>query len=152
MDETCSYAAPEGIYEKISYGVALPYSSESLVANDCVSCAEPTNYDEQNNNDQQDEDAIADVCQRLYVDAGKCESGLDIQYKNTLACDFIETLPQDATRRHVSFSNVNVSAVPAKVLAGVFAGTTVILGAVAFALHKKVQRKNVSLATEGEMA
>ncbi|KAL3798253.1 hypothetical protein HJC23_000167 [Cyclotella cryptica] len=139
MEETCSYAAPSGIYEKLFYGNKLPYSSDSLVTNSCVDCKEPDNYDNKNNNDQQDADKVLDVCQRLYEDAGKCESSLSssIPYPNTYACDFIKTLPK-VSRWSISKS----AAVPAKALAGVFAITTVALGALTVFLHRKVAAKS----------
>lgn len=120
------------------YGNKLPYSSDSLVTNSCVDCKEPDNYDNKNNNDQQDADNILDVCQRLYEDAGKCESSLSssIPYPNTYACDFIKTLPKVST-----WSISKSAAVPAKALAGVFAVTTVALGALTVFLHKKVAAK-----------
>ena len=43
MDETCSYKAPEGTYEKFNYGRMLPYSSNSIVGQDCISCLEVDN-------------------------------------------------------------------------------------------------------------
>ena len=38
MDKTCSYSAPDGVYEKFHYGKKLPYSSSSIVEHDCISC------------------------------------------------------------------------------------------------------------------
>ena len=35
MDKTCSYSAPDGVYEKFHYGKKLPYSSSSIVEHDC---------------------------------------------------------------------------------------------------------------------
>ena len=148
MDETCSFAAPDGIYEKLNYGQKLPYSGESLVQNNCVSCAEPQDYNQQNNKDQNDADAITDVCQRLYEPAGKCEAGMSISYPNTMACDFIKTLPK------ISHWNIQpAKAISAKVLAGVFASTTALAAGLAVYLHNKIQQRNASnLSTYGEMA
>ena len=142
MEETCSFTAPEGIYEKLNYGQKLPYSSESLVENTCLSCKEPTDSDEQNDYDQEDADAVTDVCERLYGDAGKCESGLsNVAYPNNYACDFIKTLPK------ASYWNIQPKAVPAKVLAGVFAATTVMTAGLAIHLHRKIQmRRNADLS------
>ncbi|KAL7475538.1 hypothetical protein ACHAW6_001449 [Cyclotella cf. meneghiniana] len=157
MDETCSYEAPQGIYSKLNYGQSLPYSSESLIGSSCVSCMEPQNYDNNNNGDQQDEDKVLEVCERLYEQSGKCETNLAAlnsangQYPNTYGCDFIKGLKASGKTR-ISFQQVSKSVTP-KALAGVFAATTVIFGATAYYLGKKLQRSNVNLVSEnGTMA
>jgi hypothetical protein len=121
------------------YGNSLPYSKDSLVTNSCVACKEPDNYNNRNNNDQQDADNVLEVCQRLYEDAGKCESSLSgtIPYPNTYGCDFIKTLP-----RVSSWSISKSSSVSAKAFASIFAITTVALGALTVFLHKKVAAKD----------
>ncbi|KAL3765449.1 hypothetical protein ACHAWO_011531 [Cyclotella atomus] len=156
MDETCSYDAPKGIYSKLT-GQSLPYSSESLIDSTCVSCAEPTNYDDNNNGDQQDEDKVLEVCERLYEQSGKCEANLAAvkntygMYPNTYGCEFIKGLTVSGKSR-ISFNQVQAAVTP-KALAGVFAATTVIFGATAFYLGKKLQRSNVNLVSEnGAMA
>jgi hypothetical protein len=157
MEETCSFDAPQGIYAKIT-GQSLPYSSESLISNQCVSCKEPTNYDNNNNGDQQDEDQVLEVCERLYEQSGKCETNLaavnnanGYMYPNTYGCDFIKGLTVSGKTR-ISFNQVASSVTP-KALAGVFAATTVFFGATAFYLGKKLQRSNVNLVSEnGAMA
>ena len=152
MDETCSYDAPKGIYSKIT-GQDLPYSSESLIESTCVSCKEPQEYDENNQGDQQDADEVLEVCERLYEQSGKCEANLAAVnqaygvYPNTYGCDFIKGLTVSGKSR-ISFNQVKASVTP-KALAGVFAATTVIFGATAFYLGKKLQRSNVNLASEG---
>lgn len=40
LDAGCSVAAESGVYEKISGGYSLPYSAESMIGNDCISCEE----------------------------------------------------------------------------------------------------------------
>lgn len=136
------------------YGNKLPYSSDSLVSNSCVDCKEPDNYDNQNNNDRNDAEKILDVCQRLYEDAGKCESGMSTStnpYPNTYGCDFIKTLPKMSTFK------ISTSAAPAKVFAGIFAVTTVAFGALSVYLHQKVRAKgglgaSLSPDQEGQLA
>lgn len=144
MDETCSWPAPSGTYEKFSYGQALPYSTQSLIEDNCISCMEPKDYNEQNNGDQQDEDEVLEVCERLYEESGKCESGLAdgvTYYPNTYACDFIKSLKAPG-KMNTSKSSVSAS----KVFAGLFAATTVVVGGVAFYLYQKAQRNNVDLS------
>lgn len=149
MDETCSYAAPSGTYEKFSYGAALPYSEESLIEDSCISCKEPQDYDDQNNGDQEDEDEVLEVCERLYEDAGKCESGLAdgvTYYPNTYGCDLISSLKAPGKMNGASKSSPSA----AKVFAGLFAATTIVFGGVAYYLYQKAARANVDLSsTEG---
>lgn len=154
MDEMCSYAAPDGTYEKFSYGQAMPYSTESLIDAECVSCKEPQDADDQNNGDQGDEDEVLEVCERLYEDAGKCESGLTegtTYYPNTYACDFIQTLKAPGKMAGASKGS-SVSA--SKVFAGLFAATTVLFAGVAYFLYQKAKRQNVHLSGQdgGAMA
>merc|ERR1711966_594041 len=98
MDEYCSSSATEGIYEKTHYGKALPYSSESIVSNDCISCMRPAEDDGNNNNNNnnnknynngdynynqnqnqnQEEPEVLEMCESLYEEAGKCESNLNV--------------------------------------------------------------------------
>mmetsp|Transcript_30475 Transcript_30475/g.65832 ORF Transcript_30475/g.65832 Transcript_30475/m.65832 type:complete len:173 (-) Transcript_30475:165-683(-) len=147
MDETCSYPAPEGIFEQFNYGNSLPYSSENLIDDNCVSCKEPADEDENNNGDNDDEDKVLEVCERIYEDAGKCESGLAdgvTYYPNTYACDLISGLkaPGGRTKSHSSVS-------ASQVFVGIFAAATIVFGGVSAYLYQKAQRTNVDLSSSG---
>lgn len=145
MDETCSYPAPDGTYESFSYGQALPYSAESLVASTCVACKEPQDYDDQNDGDQDDEDEVLEVCERLYEDAGKCESSLAdgvTYYPNTYGCTLIQSLKAPG-----KMTSTRSSIAASKVFAGLFAATTVVFAGVAFYLYQKARRQNVHLSS-----
>lgn len=48
LDEGCSVKAEEGAYEAMNYGKSLPYSSESIIKQDCISCLQ---VDEDENDD-----------------------------------------------------------------------------------------------------
>jgi len=170
MDEYCSSSAPEGIYEKTHYGKALPYSSESIVSNDCISCMRPAEDDGNNNNNNnnnnnqnynngdynynqnqnqnQEEPEVLEMCESLYEEAGKCESNLNVYgvYANTMACDFIKGLGK--TSVFSSLGDVLVSATPT-VLAVLFATSTLIFGGVSYHFHKKLQRQSVGLVHSG---
>ena len=159
MDETCSFTAPDGIYEKFNYGKSLPYSSKSIISHDCISCMEPVEEDEDadnnngDNNYQQPE--VNEFCERLYEPAGKCETNIDVygKYPNTMACKFISGLNAwGKTRIAATFNEAKKNATPAT-LAGIFAATTVVFGGVSFYLHKKLQRQSVGLVhDQGAMA
>jgi len=143
-DETCSLPASDGTYEQFNYGHSLPYTSESLVEGGCLSCQEPQDA---NNDDQQDEDEVLEVCERLYEDSGKCEDGLAdgvTYYPNSYACEFISSLHAPGKM------STGKSSVPAaNVFAGLFLVTTTIFGAVAYYFYIKAKRNNVSLSDQG---
>ncbi len=143
LEETCSVAAPNGIYESLFYGDSLPFSKKSMVESGCVSCREPAEVDYNNYWDQQDADEATQVCTNLYEIAGKCEEGLDGYYPNrdVSGCSFIKTLKSSG----LSMPSANV---PAKVFAGIFGVATVALSAVAATLWSRNKRQNVSLAGE----
>ena len=143
MDETCSWPAPSGTYEKFSYGVALPYSTENLIDSEFVSCKEPQDANDNNNGDQEDEDEVLEICERLYEDSAKCEEGLAdgvTYYPNTYGWAFLKSLKAPGK---MNSSKSSVSA--AKVFAGLFAATTVVCAGVAFYLYQKNARSNVKL-------
>lgn len=168
MDETCSFAAPDGVYEKFYYGASLPYSTESIISNDCISCKEPVEVDEDdnqdnNNNNQnnnnynnyQEEAEVREVCQALYEDAGKCETNLSVYgvYPNTMACDFINGLNSWGKTRIASTFNEAKKNVTPTVMASLFAVTTAAFGGVAYFFHKKLERQSVGLVqNQGNLA
>ncbi len=139
-DETCSILAPDGIYEEFSNGESLPYSKESIVTSSCFSCAEPGKNGDKNDYDQQDDNKVANVCERLYEESGKCESGMNINYPSTQACDFIRTLKKSIGANYEY---------PDSVLAGLFFVLTLIFGAVTHYLHRKLRRSSVQLSSQG---
>jgi hypothetical protein len=144
MDETCSYPANQNIVSKFGLTNYIPYTTESLIDSNCISCKEPSNYNNKNYNDQQDADEVTEVCERLYEESGKCETNIQsTYYPVTYACEFIKTLKASGTR----MSNKSM-AIPAKVFATLFAATTVVFGGVAYHLHQKVQRTDVSLTAQ----
>lgn len=145
MEETCSYPAPDGIYEALHYGEHLPYAKKSIVDNKCISCVAPkeANYDNYWEAQQQ-EDAVAEFCYDLYALAGKCEEGLEgyYPYRDVTGCTFIHTLK---SAHGLSLGGTNV---PARVFAGIFAATTALLAAVSVYLFRKDKRRTINLADE----
>ena len=108
-----------------------------------------------NNNQNQEDAAVLEVCERLYEDAGKCETNLNVYgvYPTTLACEFINGLKASGKSRiSAAFSGAKKNITP-QVLAGVFAASTLVFGGVSYYFHKKLQRQNVGLVHgEGNMA
>ena len=151
LDETCSVAAPAGLYEKLSYGSAMPYSTTSLVEHNCMSCVEPADNNNKNQGDEMDADTLLEVCENVYLESGKCETGLAdgvTYYKNEMGCSYIATLHAPNKKKS---SGASVSA--SKVFVGLFAVTTVVFGGVAYHLYQKVRRQKVNLGeADGTMA
>lgn len=86
-------------YKELTRGESLPYSTESLITSECVSCIEQEdpNRDEQDENgDEEDEGPqLSEQCERLYESAGKCESSINVDKSgmtsdpNNAACSYI---------------------------------------------------------------
>jgi len=142
LEETCSIEAGSDAYTayKKGYRQALPYQSESLVnANKCVSCLA------RNDDDDDAGDAeLSQMCEEIYETTAKCETNLNIDYKNELACNFISSLGQKDDNYVYSKS----SAAPA--FAWIFAFSTIGLAAYVYTLHNK---REIQLAdSNGQLA
>jgi len=90
-DEECTVKDTSNAYKKY-YGETLPYSYKSIVGRGCTSCKNPyyeANDDDQNQND---EDEVNEMCMDLYDQAGKCETNLKIDYPTTNACNYIHNV------------------------------------------------------------
>jgi len=70
------------------YGAELPYTTTSMISDDCIDCA----YD--NGNDDAYAVEVSESCQQIYQEAGKCEEGFSdvITYPSTGGCTFINTI------------------------------------------------------------
>lgn len=165
MDETCSYAAPSGTYEKYHYGASLPYAKSSLISHDCISCKDTAEEEENNNAEEGDANnanyqnnanqaTVKEVCQALYEPAGKCETNLKadsttgLYYKNTRACQFIQGLnPWGKTRIAATFVEVT-SSITDEVLVGIFAATTLFFGVTACLVHSSMKKKQAVLVRD----
>ena len=124
-------------------GYDLPYSSESIVANDCISCREPSEYDDDYNQDQQDEDDVVEICEELYQRSAKCERNLEgVDTKYVGGCDYMYNFLPKFERLVAGKSS------SAKTWAWVFAITTVLFAAYAFFLYRKVLRAKVNLGSQ----
>jgi hypothetical protein len=160
-DAGCTSPAPTGTYEAFHYGAALPFESEPIVSlGDCISCTkvnENANQNNNNNNNNNNQNAeVSELCEQSYEMSAKCESGLSSYvgqyfYTDTTGCDYINNiLPrlEKASRKVSSSSSVGGAGASkaATAFAVIFAITSVILGAYAFFLYRKIHRAKVNLA------
>ncbi|GKZ00323.1 hypothetical protein MPSEU_000985200 [Mayamaea pseudoterrestris] len=93
-DDSCSVEAEDVDFYSM-FGYKLPYSgsSDSLIDAKCLSCKETQNQDNQNENDQADADAVSQMCEEVYLGAGKCESSYPsgmVTTPNNNACTYME--------------------------------------------------------------
>lgn len=144
-DRQCSKKTSSSSYQTLT-GYELPYTSTSLVGHDCVSCKEPSEYDDDYNADQYDNDAVTEFCEDLYDRSAKCEKNLkDVDTKTTSGCNYIhKILP-----RLENIAKNKRS--PGTVWAGVFFLTTCIAGTYAFLLFRRLKRnKAIDLSAQGD--
>lgn len=171
QDRQCTNPADSGSYLAL-FGQDLPYQTTSIVKNnECLSCLEPTdNDDDANNNDNADDDAVREICEELYDRSAKCESNLDdgvATTKSTGACEYMHTtLPR--TEKVVNSINTggrrSVTIQASTFFACLFFASTVAAASYAFMLHRKIEdissgevtktsSKEVNLlAADGEVA
>eukprot|EP00543_Licmophora_paradoxa_P005699 CAMPEP_0202448342 /NCGR_PEP_ID=MMETSP1360-20130828/7159_1 /ASSEMBLY_ACC=CAM_ASM_000848 /TAXON_ID=515479 /ORGANISM="Licmophora paradoxa, Strain CCMP2313" /LENGTH=395 /DNA_ID=CAMNT_0049065865 /DNA_START=41 /DNA_END=1228 /DNA_ORIENTATION=+ len=147
-DDTCTTFADEfggtTMYETLSGGTTLPYSSTSLVGMECVSCQEPEDFNN-DGNDAQDEDNVIEMCEQIYQSAGKCESNLGVQYPNEAACSYMEGIK--ITRENGTVEIKQSKSNPtANLFIGLFTVGFILMSAYVYYLQRKLQRASVSLA------
>ncbi|KAL9183992.1 hypothetical protein ACHAXT_002078 [Thalassiosira profunda] len=150
-EETCSQFADEyggrETFASLSYGKELPYSQSTMVGTECMSCKEPADADQNNQNDQQDADEVKESCEQLYEMSGKCEAGLSgtVQYPNTYACNFMDGIK--IVRKNGSIvrgaGSVNTTAA---IFIGLFACSFVLLGGYVYYLKTKLDRAKINLS------
>mmetsp|Transcript_9948 Transcript_9948/g.21688 ORF Transcript_9948/g.21688 Transcript_9948/m.21688 type:complete len:409 (+) Transcript_9948:80-1306(+) len=165
-DDECTVPASKGYeaYKSMNYGQSLPYASESIMpTNACVDCVDKEamyennqngNYNNYNGN-QWNNMEPREFCQQAYEGAAKCEvSGGSWYYPTTTGCDFINKyLPILSSTTPFSISSGGSSS-SAVVFAWIFAITTILFGAYAYFLYRKIKRGASGLASQegGAMA
>lgn len=165
-DEGCSSRASSEIYSNANYGNELPYSSEAIVDSDCISCKQVDEDNDNNNNNNQNQNnnyyyqeelEVNELCGDIYEQAAKCEKNLEINYKDTSSCEYIENiLPslESAVRsKYVPSSRSSGGNGAATAFAWIFAITSTMFGAYAYFLYGKLTRRSVDLnSSDGALA
>lgn len=151
-EETCSQFADDysgkNTYMSLM-GSSMPYSETTMIGTECMSCKEPQDADQNNDNDNQDADEVKEGCEQLYEASGKCESGLSgvAQYPNTAACNFMEGI-KIVRKNGVVVSGPGTVNTTASIFIGVFAASFILLGGYAYYLKTKLDRAKVNLVSE----
>ena len=147
-DDTCTNFADStngrDTYKSLTSS-ELPYSTTSLISNDCVSCIEVEDLnrreeekqDDAYGDDAEDADEVSEQCERLYESSGKCEGSLAAMNgatPNNNACSYIGgiqyTNAQGVVRKRTTAHD------RANIFIGVFAAAFVAMGAVVYSLKK----------------
>jgi hypothetical protein len=129
-DESCFYD---------TYSFNLPYSSQSIIQDDCLSCS--VSSDSGSDSESR--------CTTIYHSSGKCESKLPIDYPNNSACTFIEDLK---ISKYGSIMGMTMKNKGASVAIGLLTFTTILLGFYANFVWKKFQRAKLHLSNENYVA
>ena len=153
-DSSCTKAAPSGTYEKYNYNYALPYSKTSIVDNDCLSCKEADDNDNENDGNNNggnyyETPEPAEFCTEFYEESAKCETNLKYKsaaYRDTGSCQYINKIIPSLERVYHSKSGGAGGA--ATGLAVFFGLTTVSATAAAYYFFKKVERTTVDLSAQ----
>jgi len=150
-DDTCSEFADSykgSSTYKTLLGQSLPYSKESIITEDCLSCKEPQEYN-LNGNDGQDSDRVSEMCEQIYYTAGKCESAMKstgyLYQINENACTYIsgiKVVRKDGIITQAG-SNMNKTA---SIFIGIFVVAFVLLAAYVYFLKTKLDRVAINLA------
>lgn len=164
-DMSCSVATDNSVYAKYTYDAygnpaSLPYSSKSIVDNECISCKEvdenannyynenANNYYNQNNNYYQAEDPI-EMCMQVYMQSAKCENKMKSKtYPDTGSCTYINNILPALEKVHQSGGS-SASAKVSTAFAWIFLITTICAGAGMYHFYVIAKRKNTALSQSG---
>lgn len=134
-DDTCTTVSETSYYSLA--GTELPYSSESLISGNCISCFQQDDADQDGDDAQEQEVRVKEICEEIYQGAGKCETYMGIQYPTESACNYIEGIK--ITRDDgIVLTESTRSSKGASVAIGLFATTAILLGAYVYYLRTKL--------------
>lgn len=133
LDDTCTVFADEGLdaFKSMHNGIALPYSSQSLVSLQCMSCG---GYG-----------TVNEMCSGIYKVAGKCETKMSVYYPNESACSYIsgiKIIREDGVIR----TSATRKSKAASICIGVFLTVAVLLAGYVYYLRTKLGRAKINLA------
>ena len=145
-----SCATDNSVYSKYTYDMygnpaSLPYSSKSIVDNECISCKEVDEnaYYQQNNNYYQAEDPI-EMCMQLYMQSAKYESKVKKSYPDTWSCTYINNI-LPALERVNQTGGSSAYSTTATAFTWIFFLTTICAGAGMYHWYVIAKRKTVAV-------
>mmetsp|Transcript_27425 Transcript_27425/g.79033 ORF Transcript_27425/g.79033 Transcript_27425/m.79033 type:complete len:394 (+) Transcript_27425:59-1240(+) len=144
-DDTCTTFSSSNSFYALS-GYELPYSDQNLVNTACMSCQE--NADDDNDNDADD---VAEMCETMYQMSGKCETNMNLggyATANEAACTYIEGVKIIREGGVIRTSTTKKSK-GAAIVIGLFTTTAVLLGAYVYYLRTKLGRAKINLSAGG---
>merc|ERR1712008_113727 len=142
-DDTCTEYADDtsGSYTyKQMAGESLPFASSSMIGDECVSCLQ-----QQDGDDDAAEDEASETCQVMYQASGKCETGMSVDYPNENACSFLEGVEIILESGVVNTSEAQANPA-ASAFIGVFAVSTCLLAFYVYYLQDKLNKNKTNLA------
>lgn len=146
-DDQCTEFADKTFYEITGY--SIPYLTESIASDECLSCMEPKDeeqqYNQENGNDAQDADEVREQCEQLYMDAGKCEHEISGPYeKNTNGCNYMDGIKIVRSDGMLDVSDARPSAVATAFIV-IFAMSFAAMGFYVWYLRTRLGVKQNSL-------
>jgi hypothetical protein len=129
-------------------GSSLPYSEQSLISMDCISCKEPEDFNN-DGDDAEDDDEVIEMCEEIYEGSGKCEQGLEatgyLSSANNNACNYIAGIK--VVRKDGIITQVGSKAnKTASIFIGIFAVAFVLLASYVYYLKTKLDRASINLS------
>jgi len=143
-DEACTTLDTSNAYYQVM-GQSLPYSSKSIVGSGCVSCTNPFYVEGDDDNDD-NQDNINEMCMEVYDLAGKCETDLSINYPTTDACVYINNVVPNLDKL---YKGEKVKPAGTSALTWLFGFTTLALaGYIGYTSYNK-KTASIDLAEQG---
>lgn len=141
-DDTCTTFASNGYSMfQAATGYTMPYSETSLVTTRCLTCGA--------DNDGDGNIESKEVCENTYAMAGKCETRMNIDYRNENSCNYIEGIKiirEDGVIR----TSATKKSKAAAVAIGLFSTMSVLLAAYVYYLRTKLARAQINLAASSQ--
>ena len=164
-DDGCTIVAKDNSVFYKRTGMEMPYESSSIVPHgECFSCEDPEqareaeqqNYQQNNNGNNNNNgnwyyDAEpSQLCQESYERAARCETGMNVAYPDETGCTFINSyLPKlEGASKSFMKTTGSSSSKTAVVFAWLFGLSTVLFGAYAYFLYRKIKRGAVNLSSQ----
>jgi len=145
-DESCSIFADDyagtSTYKDF-VGESLPYSSQSIVGMECVTCKPLEDADEDNNGNDDGEVEIKETCEQLWQTAGKCEKNLNaVDDPNKNACNYMEGIK---VVRKDGVVEVKAGSKSTAAFIGVFGVSSVLLAGYVYYLSTKLGTSKIDI-------